>query len=240
MAIPEQANLLKTERMFLLNSVTGPLPLATMGYEKQDRRLVGAVANSPRAVSKSRRGAREEFLLSWLHFLAFLRVTTNSRTVQRPITPEAAIEFVDCWLDRPHAELLGPGTNHWPILRNLLRSTGTAGNLASDARVAALVLEQGCDINPAVQVHGSRRPANVGVSSQACEAAEVSSETSIFHFNGQRADHDCFPVAGLRRRPDPGAAWGTDSRRGSLDAPADKMGASRPSRIVDQRDDHPF
>ena len=46
MSIPEQANLLKTEGMFLLNSVTGPWPLATTGHEKQSRRLVGAVAKS--------------------------------------------------------------------------------------------------------------------------------------------------------------------------------------------------
>ena len=68
MSIPERTNLLKTEGMFLLNSVTGPWPLATTGHEKQSRRLLGAVANSPRAISISRRGARGEFLLSWVHF----------------------------------------------------------------------------------------------------------------------------------------------------------------------------
>ncbi len=88
----------------------------------------------------------ERIGLPWIVVLAFLRVTTNSRAVQRPITPEVAIEFLDSWLDRPNAELIGPGTNHWPILRNLLRSTGTAGNLTSDAHVAALALEHGCDI----------------------------------------------------------------------------------------------
>ena len=84
--------------------------------------------------------------LPWIVVLAFLRVTTNSRAVQRPIRAEQAIEFVDSWLDCPNAEVVGPGANHWPILRNLLRSTGTAGNLTSDAHVAALALEHGCDI----------------------------------------------------------------------------------------------
>ena len=84
--------------------------------------------------------------LPWIVVLAFLRVTTNARAVQRPISPEQAVEFVDSWLGRPNAELVGPGPNHWPILRNLLRLTGTAGNLTSDAHVAALALEHGCDI----------------------------------------------------------------------------------------------
>ena len=88
----------------------------------------------------------ERIGLPWIVILAFLRVTTNPRAVLRPISAEQAIGFVDSWLDCPNAELVGPGSNHWPILRNLLRSTGTAGNLISDAHVAALAVERGCDI----------------------------------------------------------------------------------------------
>ena len=36
--------------------------------------------------------------------------------------------------------------NHWPILRNLLRTTGTAGNLVSDAHLAAIAIEQGATV----------------------------------------------------------------------------------------------
>ena len=39
-----------------------------------------------------------------------------------------------------------PGSGHWPILRNLLRATGTSGNLTSDAHVAALAIEQGATV----------------------------------------------------------------------------------------------
>ena len=39
-------------------------------------------------------------------------------------------------------EPVGPGDGHWPILRNLLRWSGTAGNLTSDAHIAALALER--------------------------------------------------------------------------------------------------
>ena len=36
-----------------------------------------------------------------------------------------------------------PASNHWAILRRLLESTGVAGNLTSDAHIAALAIERG-------------------------------------------------------------------------------------------------
>ena len=39
-------------------------------------------------------------------------------------------------------ELIGPVEKHWPILRSLLTTSGTAGNLTSDAHLAALAIEQ--------------------------------------------------------------------------------------------------
>ena len=47
------------------------------------------------------------------------------------------------WLDHPHVDAIAPGERHWPILRNLLRTTGTAGNLTNDAHVAAMAIERG-------------------------------------------------------------------------------------------------
>lgn len=35
------------------------------------------------------------------------------------------------------------GPNHWTILRSLLAASGTAGNLTSDAHLAALAIEGG-------------------------------------------------------------------------------------------------
>ena len=39
-----------------------------------------------------------------------------------------------------------PREHHWPILRRLLEATGTAGNLTSDAHIAALALERGAAV----------------------------------------------------------------------------------------------
>lgn len=81
--------------------------------------------------------------LAWIVLLAFLRVTTRRGFLENPLSAEAAIEFVDSWIRQPNVELVVPGENHWMLLRMLIASTGTAGNLTSDAHLAALALERG-------------------------------------------------------------------------------------------------
>lgn len=81
--------------------------------------------------------------LPWIVALAFLRVTTHPAIMQRPLPAERALAYLDEWLALPCVRLVGPGPGHWPVLRNLLLTTGTAGNLCSDAHIAALALEQG-------------------------------------------------------------------------------------------------
>jgi predicted nucleic acid-binding protein len=54
--------------------------------------------------------------------------------------------FVDEWLEQPYAQAVSPGENHWAILRALLKATGTAGNLTSDAHLAALAIEKGAAV----------------------------------------------------------------------------------------------
>jgi len=81
--------------------------------------------------------------LPWIVALAFLRVTTHPAIMQQPLAAERALAYLDEWLSRPCMRLVGPGPGHWPVLRNLLLATGTAGHLCSDAHIAALALEQG-------------------------------------------------------------------------------------------------
>ncbi len=47
------------------------------------------------------------------------------------------------WLVNWGIDLVEPGVRHWRILRALLAQTGTAGNLTTDAHIAALALEGG-------------------------------------------------------------------------------------------------
>lgn len=81
--------------------------------------------------------------LTWGVLLAFLRVTTRRGILERPLAVEDALAYVDAWLQQPQVELVVPGTKHWTILRALLIAAGTAGNLTSDAHLAAHALEGG-------------------------------------------------------------------------------------------------
>lgn len=81
--------------------------------------------------------------LAWVVLLAFLRVTTHPSAVRRPLTVDAALGYVEGWLAQPFVETVAPGAAHWPLLRALLAAAGTAGNLTSDAHLAALALERG-------------------------------------------------------------------------------------------------
>lgn len=84
--------------------------------------------------------------LPWVVLLGFLRITTNPRVVARPLSDAASMDVVDGWLQRPCVRVVCPGDRHWSILRQLLRECGTAGNLTTDAHLAALAVEHGCEL----------------------------------------------------------------------------------------------
>jgi uncharacterized protein len=84
--------------------------------------------------------------LTWTVLLGFLRLTTNARIVRAPLSAEVALDYVDRWLAHPATTVLEPTPRHVGILRNLLDRTGTAGNLVSDAHLAALAIEHGADL----------------------------------------------------------------------------------------------
>ena len=84
--------------------------------------------------------------LAWVVLLAFIRVTTNAAVLPRPMHVEAATEQVERWLAAPAAVVVQPSTRHIALLRGLLSEAGTAGNLTTDAHLAALAIEHGAEI----------------------------------------------------------------------------------------------
>lgn len=88
----------------------------------------------------------EAVAIPWVVLLGFLRLTTNARILPNPLTAAQAIAVVDGWLAAPCVVALYPGDEHWRILRELLEASGTAGNLTTDAHLAALAIEHGCEL----------------------------------------------------------------------------------------------
>lgn len=83
----------------------------------------------------------EQVGLAWPVVLGFLRLCTRGGIVPRPLTPRQALDTVGDWVAHPLVVLLLPGDGHWTLLRGLIESTGLAGNLTTDAHLAALALE---------------------------------------------------------------------------------------------------
>jgi len=84
--------------------------------------------------------------LAWTVILAFLRLTTRRGILARSLTCDEALAFVQEWLDHPLVEAVAPGRGHWPNLKRLLGTTGSAGNLTGDAHLAALAIERGAQV----------------------------------------------------------------------------------------------
>ena len=80
---------------------------------------------------------------AWTVLLGFVRSTTSPRVVRSPLSPEAALDYVDRWLAHPVTTVVDLAARHPQVLRDLLGTAGTAGNLVADAHLAALAIEHG-------------------------------------------------------------------------------------------------
>ena len=84
--------------------------------------------------------------LAWVALLAFIRIGTSRAILPAPMTVDEAVGQVEAWLGAPAAVIAQPTARHASVLRGLLRETGTAGNLTTDAHLAALAIEHGAEI----------------------------------------------------------------------------------------------
>lgn len=79
--------------------------------------------------------------LAWVAVLGFIRISTHRTILTNPLPVESACDHARSWLAQPQVTVVHPGDRHAEILFDLLRATGTAGNLTSDAHLAALAIE---------------------------------------------------------------------------------------------------
>lgn len=83
---------------------------------------------------------------AWAVLLAFLRLSTRTAVFPRPLTPDQAFETIASWLSQPCAEIVDPAAGHLDAISRLLKPLGVAGNLTSDAHLAAIALEHGAEL----------------------------------------------------------------------------------------------
>lgn len=90
--------------------------------------------------------ATETVGFAMIVLLAFVRISTNARIMASPLSAAAAFDQVEEWMIQPPSALLHPGRRHLPLWRELVEASGTAGNLTTDAHLAALAIEHGATL----------------------------------------------------------------------------------------------
>ena len=75
----------------------------------------------------------------------FVRVVTHPRIFREPSSPAEAMSFARAVRDQPTCRQVFPSGQHWSIFTKLCEHAGAKGNLVSDAFLAALAIESGCE-----------------------------------------------------------------------------------------------
>jgi uncharacterized protein len=88
----------------------------------------------------------EQVGFAWVVLLAVLRLTTKPAVFARPLRPDEAFDVIDEWLAQPCSLIAHPTPRHSALMRGFLTAAGTAGNLTTDAHLAALSMEYGAVI----------------------------------------------------------------------------------------------
>jgi uncharacterized protein len=81
--------------------------------------------------------------LAWVVILGFVRIATHPKVFANPMPVQDALGRVEEWLSLPHVRLVYPPDRHFQTWSNLLNRIGTAGNLTTDAHLAALAMDRG-------------------------------------------------------------------------------------------------
>ena len=75
--------------------------------------------------------------------LGFIRLMTNPKVIHPPMPLSEAVREVKSWLAVPHVSLIEVTDVHWSKLEEI----GWTGHAVSDAHLAALAIEHGCELH---------------------------------------------------------------------------------------------
>ncbi len=88
----------------------------------------------------------EPFAVSEVVLSGFIRIVTNPKIFE-PATPmSTALDFCARLVAWPSSVLVLPTRRHWELFAGLCRDSKIKGALVSDAYLAALAIEHGCEL----------------------------------------------------------------------------------------------
>ena len=90
-------------------------------------------------------GSRSVYLC-WTVLSAFIRIGTNPRVFEHPLSLEQAVARVQSWLEQPCTRVVRPTDRHWTVFQQMLSDGQAVANLVTDAHLAALAIEHGCEL----------------------------------------------------------------------------------------------
>ncbi len=90
--------------------------------------------------------SRERFSVIDIVAGAFLRVATNRRIFPVPTPLPTAFAYLSALRAQPGHVRLAPGADHLRLLQRLCEETEASGDLIPDAQLAAIAIEQACEL----------------------------------------------------------------------------------------------
>lgn len=90
--------------------------------------------------------AGEPVGLPWLTLIAFVRLITNPKAVVRPVGLTEALRTMRQFMAQGKVTVLHPTSSHAQEFDQACRNANATGNLVTDAHLAALAIEHGCEL----------------------------------------------------------------------------------------------
>src|SRR6186997_3105047 len=106
----------------------------------------GGATRARPSLARSRALGPDLVRFAWMTLWAFLRISTNPRVFERPLSTSEAEAIVTSWLAVPVVGVLELGERHWEIFRSLTQDGQTVGALVMDAALAAVAIEHGATL----------------------------------------------------------------------------------------------
>ena len=77
---------------------------------------------------------------------AFVRIATDPRILSPPTPLEEALDVAAAITSLPNHRRIAPGARHWELFAQTCRAGDARGPLVTDASLAALAIEHGCEL----------------------------------------------------------------------------------------------
>ena len=88
--------------------------------------------------------AEANYAYSDLVLSAVVRIATHKKVFSPPVEQSTALDFFDAVRDASNAVRVQPGARHWRLFRDLMVQHAIVGSDVTDAYLAALSMEHGC------------------------------------------------------------------------------------------------